>query len=263
VEYNLDVYNRFSAEYTEFHLYPPEREVMGRLRNELPRMKMLDIGIGTGRTTNTFAALCDSYVGIDYAEEMLERCNSNFPKSPRVSLRHLDARNLSSLEDAPFDFVMFSMNGIDSLDHHGREKVLSEVRKVISPTGYFLFSTHSISAFTTARPLPTFNWASPLRSVWRLVRGLVFNIRLARANGGRSEQDIRIRDWDILKTGDHDFEIDIYHIQPHVQLKELKRLGFDVISILDHRGHEVDAQASMSPWLYYFCRPASGHLAIT
>ncbi len=248
MDHNLNVYNDFHYEYTDAHLYPPERVILGKFRDHWHRMSVLDIGIGTValRIRSQISASSTSVwttganagtlpgTGTQYRELFAEvpRCPGPFPTY-----------------GSGFDFVLFSMNGLDSLDHAGREKALQEIRKVLAPNGYFFFSTHSLSTFAESRRLPVFRWKSPIRSTYYLSKALWFNFRLKRANR-ESEESIRAQDWAILKTGDHDFRIDIYHIQPQVQLKELARLGYRVESVLDDRGEEADPVRSGSPWLY-------------
>jgi hypothetical protein len=47
------------------YLRKPEVTVLDELREKLRDMKMLDIGVGAGRTTGHFACLTKEYVGID------------------------------------------------------------------------------------------------------------------------------------------------------------------------------------------------------
>ena len=42
-------------------------------------MKILDVGVGGGRTTRYLAALASHYVGIDYAPAMISACREKFP----------------------------------------------------------------------------------------------------------------------------------------------------------------------------------------
>ena len=47
-------------------LHKPEQTILNILKPILPNMKMLDIGVGAGRTTIQFAPLVKEYIGIDY-----------------------------------------------------------------------------------------------------------------------------------------------------------------------------------------------------
>src|SRR5215475_3747471 len=101
---------------------PAERAVLGRLRDDLSQLEMLDIGVGTGRTGYTFAPLVKRYVGIDYSPRMIDRARALLGENGRVELRVADARNLSSVEGS-FDFVLFSYNGIDAVEHADRLRI--------------------------------------------------------------------------------------------------------------------------------------------
>jgi SAM-dependent methyltransferase len=58
-----------------------------------------------------------------------------------VDVRVGDARELGDLPEQSRGLVVFSNNGIDAVDHEGRQKVLAGVRRVLQPGGTFLFST--------------------------------------------------------------------------------------------------------------------------
>ena len=145
----------------------------------------------TGRTTHTFAVIAGEYVGIDYAQEMLNVCRSVNRDSTDISLEQCDARDLSRFYGKPFDLVMFSLNGIDSVGHDDREMIFREVRKVLAPDGYFFFSTHSTRAFAFSRPLPAFNFSSPVRSLYHLGRMLIHNTRLRWAHRNSTQAEVR------------------------------------------------------------------------
>ena len=102
--------------------------------------RMLDIGVGGGRTTAYFLDRVGSYVGVDYSPELVEACRERFPGAD-VSLG--DARHLARFPDGSFDFVLFSFNGIDYVSQHGRHQVLAEVRRVLATGGTWMFSTHN------------------------------------------------------------------------------------------------------------------------
>ncbi|MEM1255716.1 MAG: class I SAM-dependent methyltransferase [Cyanobacteria bacterium P01_H01_bin.21] len=84
-------------------LQPAESALLERLRDQLPAMKMLDIGVGGGRTAQHFAPLVKQYVGIDYSSEMVTACQKRFRKLDHpMSFEVGDARNLSQFDDNSF-----------------------------------------------------------------------------------------------------------------------------------------------------------------
>ena len=71
---------RFYAEQSD--LQKPEATILNELRNRLPKMRMLDIGVGAGRTTTHFAVLAKEYIGIDYSSKMINACSRKFQNYP-------------------------------------------------------------------------------------------------------------------------------------------------------------------------------------
>jgi SAM-dependent methyltransferase len=102
--------------------------------------RILDIGIGAGRTVGLISLLSDSYVGIDFAPEMVSACHERYPKA---DVRWGDARDLSAFPDRAFDFVLFSFNGIGTLDQDDRATALAEINRVLDEEGRFVFSMHN------------------------------------------------------------------------------------------------------------------------
>jgi ubiquinone/menaquinone biosynthesis C-methylase UbiE len=256
VDHNRDVYERYVHEYEEYRLYPPEREFLWRLKDKWSTARMLDIGVGTGRTTSIFSMLVAEYVGIDYSEAMLEQCRRVLPERNGVSYVLRDARDLSCFGDKPFDVVLFSMNGLDSVDLQTRTSILREVLKVLAPGGFFFFSTHSIRAFSKYKPLPEFRFMSPVRSGYKLAKAVRSRLQGWTYQRHIDTEAVRKQKWAALKTGDHNYEIDIVHVDPAYQVAELKALGFGIEAVLDSDGRTVDADTSASEWLYFLCNRA-------
>jgi SAM-dependent methyltransferase len=102
--------------------------------------RILDIGVGAGRTVGIISLLSDSYVGIDYATEMVSACQHRYPWA---DIRWGDARDLSSFADRNFDLALFSFNGIGSLDESGRTGALTDIHRVLDRGGFFVFSIHN------------------------------------------------------------------------------------------------------------------------
>lgn len=218
---------------------------------------MLDLGVGSGRTAYTFAALARSYVGLDYSPRMIELARELIAPEDSVELAVGDARQLQ-LGDRRFDLVLFSYNGIDSVSHEDRLRILDEVRRVVEPGGHFFFSSHSL------RWLPFRPAATPprrgdlLRSTYRSAQSVRRALRLKRLNRSLDMEGARARGWTLTLDPAHDFNIVYYYVDPEQQLEQLEAAGFRPLSILDARGREVDTQTVPTDdcWLYYLCSAA-------
>src|SRR5947209_4634688 len=81
-------------------LQPPEESILRTIKESLKGARMLDVGVGGGRTTVHFAPLVKSYVGIDYSEQMIEVCRERFGEvSNRFTFQVADVRSLSGFPD--------------------------------------------------------------------------------------------------------------------------------------------------------------------
>jgi SAM-dependent methyltransferase len=121
---------------------PGEAAAIAYVRAEVRDQPLLDVGVGGGRTVPLLSRVSPDYTGVDYTPELVAICQRNYPS---VQVRVMDARNLAEFEDNSFALVMFSFNGIDSIDSEGRRKVLSEFARVLKPGGLALFSTHNLA----------------------------------------------------------------------------------------------------------------------
>ncbi len=57
---------------------------------------------------------------------------------------HCDASDMAVFDNACFDFVLFTFNGIDGMSHEKRIKTLKEIFRVLKYDGVFAFSTHNL-----------------------------------------------------------------------------------------------------------------------
>ena len=106
-----------------------------------PGMSVLDLGVGGGRTTPYLSRVASRYVGVDYSETMIHACRRKFPN---LSFFLADAADLSALENASFDAVVFSYNGLDSVvPDQKRLRCLRECRRVLRADGVLVFSSHN------------------------------------------------------------------------------------------------------------------------
>jgi SAM-dependent methyltransferase len=104
-------------------------------------MKILDVGVGGGRTTPYLAALASHYVGIDYAPAMISACREKFPDL-EFHVGHAD--DLKEFDRASFDSVVLAFNSLDYvIPDSARAKALAEFHRVLKPGGILIVSSHN------------------------------------------------------------------------------------------------------------------------
>lgn len=225
-------------------LQPAEAAILERIRPHVAGRGILDLGVGAGRTVPYLLNLSEKYVGVDYSREMVAACRKKYPG---VDIREGDARNLRGIEAEACHLVMFSFNGIDYVNHADRLKVLAEIRRVLAPNGYFVFSSHNLSAFRR----PNFEWTlHPRRLVSRLVEWLPVQHHRLR----NRRRETRSTTYSILNDGAHGFRLLTYHIDLRNQIEQLHAAGFgDDVAVFDAAGKQITVD-TISPWLYYCVR---------
>src|SRR6059036_928267 len=73
---------------------------------------VLDIGVGTGRTSLYLAPLAHRYEAIDYSPVMVQYLQQTMPQ---IAVHQADMRELSGFADADFDFLLATNNVIDAV----------------------------------------------------------------------------------------------------------------------------------------------------
>jgi ubiquinone/menaquinone biosynthesis C-methylase UbiE len=235
-------------------LQPAEQTIFDLLRDQLPTMKMLDIGIGGGRTTQHFAPFVEEYIGIDYSKEMIAACQQRFANSTQaMTLEVGDARNMQQFADNSFDFILFSFNGIDYVSPSDRIQILQEVNRVGKLGGYFFFSSHNLQTIAAEFDYKTKLSLNPLKTYVNLVMlGL-----LKLCNLTITREQLRDAEYLVIKDESHNFRLQTYYIRPEAQIKQLA-FGFHSIEIYSWKSgllisdnHELSI--SSDQWLYYLC----------
>ncbi len=235
-------------------LQPAEKTILDRFQDQLPTMKMLDIGIGGGRTTQHFAPLAGEYTGIDYSAAMITACQQRFANSAiPMGLEVADARDMQMFADDSFDFILFSFNGIDYVSPSDRLQILQEINRVGKPGGYFFFSSHNLQGI-----IPEFSYKNklslnPLKSYVNLVMlGLLKLCNLA-----ITHEQLRDADYLVIKDESHNFRLQTYYIRPQAQIKQLA-IDFHNIEVYSWKSglivsdrHELSINSDQ--WLCYLC----------
>lgn len=238
-------------------LQAAETALFERYRGDIAGRRILDVGVGSGRTTPFLLELSSDYIGVDYSRTMIEQCRGRFPQA---SLQVADARDLSCFPDRSFDFVLFSHSGIDAIDHQGRLSVFSEVHRVLSTGALFLFSSHNRN-FAIPRP-----WSAQHLDVNALRHPVRFGRRIGAiavgmVNYARHARCTEMHD-EFCISIDSAFRYGLIHyrIAPRAQKRQLECAGFDRIVPFDLEGRSLawsEAELrSGEPWFYYACRKA-------
>jgi SAM-dependent methyltransferase len=214
----------------EQELHRNEEAIFDQISDQLIGASILDIGVGGGRTTNYLLGLTDQYIGIDYSRSMVEACRNRFPAT---DIRHFDARHLNTLCLRDIDFVLFSFNGIDCVNHEDRVSIYKQIHHVLKPGGLFMFSTHNLRRGTERPWSPgqyQWNLNSWPVSLFKLVRhslNFVRNFRLEIVGDGYA----------VLRDMDIDYRAVYYFIDPAEQVRQLEDNGFQEIQLFDQAGN--------------------------
>src|SRR5271170_6764215 len=86
-------------------LIPAERAIVDTLKQTIQGGKILDLGVGGGRTTMPLMEISRDYIGVDFSSMMIAACQQRYPQ---VRFMVGDAADLGWLADAEFDLVFFS-----------------------------------------------------------------------------------------------------------------------------------------------------------
>jgi len=204
--------------------------------------RILDIGVGGGRTAALLAPHAGAYLGVDYTPEMVELARSNHPG---LDFQLMDARKMRVLDAGSQDLVVFSYNGLDSVDPAGRQSVLREVYRVLAPGGAFVFSTFH-------RHWSGFKQVPPPASVMPptanpVLRGLRYYRYLVGAVKARQRRRLEVRQGEhaILLHHAHYFGIMVYATTPSQIENQLLGAGFAPRPLIyDENGCDVGGHGS-------------------
>lgn len=235
-------------------LQPAEATILEHLKDCLPNMKMLDMGVGGGRTTQHFAKVVADYTGIDYSAEMISACQQRFAGSLNPdSFTVCDARDMSRFPDNTFDFILFSFNGIDYIEHCDRIQVLQEIQRVGKPGGYFCFSTHNLQGIEREFKLRSHLSFNPVSTYTDVVVWAVLRV----VNPSLNPQQLKNATHAMIRDEPHNFRLRTYHIRPQAQIEQLASGFTDIKTYSWQSGLEMgksELDSALELWLYYLCR---------
>lgn len=240
-----EVVARYAA---DVQLQPPEQTIFNLLAPGLRQARVLDLGVGAGRTTRTLVPMCRSYVGADFAEPMVAACRQRFANwvlNQDIHFEVIDARSIPFESDS-FDMVCFSRNGIDLVSPEDREQVLAECRRVLKPGGRLVYSSHNLNWLASRRGL---RWAG----LGPYVRSHLHWSGVRRLNDGL----FPLRDRQFALVHEAPGRPGVYYARPEVHALQAHRHGFSRVRAFDMAGHEVVDDTRFrgltDAWIYYLC----------
>jgi len=238
--------------YTEFsQLLPAERVILNEVLPEIKGKRLLDIGVGAGRTTGPLLEISRDYSAIDITPEMAARTRKRFGLE---SIWCCDARDMSRFADASFDFGLFAFNGIDNAHYKERPRVLNEVARVLRTGGIFMFSSHN----RDLRDLGKLPWQ---RANAKLTPGLLKEALKALVSLPRhtrlKRHEVYETDYAIVNDNAHSYSLLLCYVTIAAQTRDLLRAGFSKVRAYDMAGKLITADDT-SPWIYYVARRQPG-----
>ena len=239
------------AEYASRTLRPPEVLLIARYRDALAG-RVLELGCGAGRVTGYLAELGREVVGVDVSPAMIEYCRRTYPRA-RFEVR--DLRDLAAYGDASFDVVWATFNVLDVLDDAERRRVLRELRRIISPAGLLLMSSHNRAyAPRVPSPLGYLRVRDPLL----LARRLVHLPRWIRNHRRLRPLERSENGYALVNDEAHDYSLLLYYVTRDDQERQLAEEGFELLECLDGDGRAVARGDDAAEWpeLHYVARPA-------
>jgi SAM-dependent methyltransferase len=230
-----------------------------------PGMAVLDLGVGGGRTTPYLSRVAARYVGVDYSEAMIRACRTKFPD---LNFVLADASDLSMFEDASFDAVVFSFNGLDCVvPDEKRSRCIHECWRVLRPAGAFVFSSHNprsivVRAEWDGGRLRAFarRLVSPRSAFFPLVVGGLTVAKavqaFVRAAAGSTLRVIRRVPTPAFWRGEGDLYdpvdggLTVHYSIPERVVAELRKLDFQLVKLMGDDYPQV-SRAFLTDWFYY------------
>lgn len=233
----LDYYDGLSE------LFPAEKVLFEQLSSKLEGAKILDIGVGGGRTTRYLLPLAAEYTGIDYVPEFIERVKKKYQIGNFIAG---DARDLKEFEGESFDFVLFSYNGIDAVLHEDRLKILNEINRVLKKGGIIMFSSHNRDYRHFRKPY----WLTEPKFSLSFAKNLLSYIFFLPRHLQMRKHEVFNDEYAIVNDQDHRFSLLVYYIGIGKQIWQLENIGFFNIKAYNPTGEPVRSDLE-SFWIYY------------
>jgi ubiquinone/menaquinone biosynthesis C-methylase UbiE len=227
-------------------LFNPEQVLLEKLRPFIKDKKILDIGVGGGRTTKFLLEISRDYTAIDYSPGFVELVKEKYLPA---HVHCCDARDLTIFSDDSFDLILFAFNGIDYMTHEDRIKALREIYRVLKPKGFFLFSTHNRD-YRYFNKLP---WQEKARFNSAYLKNCLYSLYYLPKHLSMKKHQQITPQYAIINDNAHGYAMLTYYIDLSEQVKQLANIGFESIEAYDRSGESVQNDYT-SLWLYFLAR---------
>ena len=218
--------------YSDQTLCAAETMILLRWRDAFAGKRVLDLGVGSGRTTRFLLPFAADYTGVDFSPNMLARCQRDFPTA---KLRQLDIRELGQLAGERYDFVMASWAVLDALSPEDRAASLARIATLVAPGGVFVLSAHNREASLAGRA-PRLVWSPrPDRLARELWHFAIARWNYARLRGLRRET----AEYALFNDMAHHWRGVFYYISREAQIAQLDAVGFDTREVIGEDGRAV------------------------
>lgn len=249
---NLDTYKNkktinyyFNAE----GLQLPEQTILKKIESKLVNAKVLDIGVGGGRTTPFFAKHASYYLGIDFSEEFIIHCQKKYKSIfPNAEFKTVDARSLEQMPTSSFDIVLFSFNGIDNVNLDERNAIIQTIYKLLKSNGCFIFSSHNLNY------LPILSKYKIYRNPFATIKTAIKHFNFLKKNKAALQNQ---KEFTFIYDDTYDFGLQTCYVSAEYQIKMLEAKGFSICEIYSlNSGKKLtiaENKIDQSAWLYFFC----------
>ena len=224
-------------------LFPSEKVLFEKLSSRIENARILDIGVGGGRTSKYLLPRAAEYTGLDYVPEFIERVKERYPTG---NFTVGDARDLGEFKDEAFDFVLFSYNGIDVVSHEDRIRILREMQRVLKKGGIMMLSSHNHDYRHFRRPY----WLSESKFSTSFAKNLLSYIYFLPRHFQMRKLENFNDEYAIVNDQDHRFSLLVYYIGVGQQIKQLEDIGMSDVKAYNMKGEQVISDKD-SFWIYY------------
>jgi ubiquinone/menaquinone biosynthesis C-methylase UbiE len=227
-------------------IHKPEQILLEKLLPQIKDKKILDIGIGGGRTTKYLLEISKDYTGIDYTPSCVEAVKAKYQDANIICC---NARDLKIFGDNTFDFVLFSFNSMDYIIHEERIRALTEIHRVLKPGCFYMFSTHNRD-YEFFNKLP---WQEKPRLNMSYLKSCLYTLYYLPKHLKMKRHEIYTDEYAIINDNAHEYSLLAYYISIEKQIKQLANIGFSDIEAYDMEGRQTDHDIAF-PWTYYLAK---------